>query len=100
VLDLIRRADRPYRTISRRYGAINRADKLSVDYFETYVRSRKCQKVAAAQDLQQGDDSDSHNENDHQGPTQNDQDAAEKAIDDEEESGAAGDQFKLDDDLI
>jgi hypothetical protein len=51
--------------------------------------------------LQQGDgsDSDSHNENDHQEPTQNDQDVAEKAID-EEESGAAGDQFKLDDDLI
>jgi hypothetical protein len=40
------------------------------------------------------------NENDHREPTQNDQDAAEKAIDEEEESGAAGDQFKLDDDLI
>jgi hypothetical protein len=36
----------------------------------------------------------------HQEPTQNDQDAAEKLIDDEEESGVAGDQFKLDDDLI
>ena len=71
-------------------------------YSETYVRSRKRQKVTVAQDLQQGDgsDSDSHNENDHQKQTQNDQDAAEKAIDDEEESGAAGDQFKLDDDLI
>jgi hypothetical protein len=71
-------------------------------YSETYVRSRKCQKVTVAQDLQQGDGSgnDSHNENDHREPTQNDQDAAEKAIDEEEESGAAGDQFKLDDDLI
>jgi hypothetical protein len=35
----------------------------------------------------------------YQEPTKNDQDITEKTIDDEEESGAAGDRFKLDDDL-
>ena len=71
-------------------------------YSENYVRSKKCQKVAADKDLQQGDGS--ANEDDHQvqEPTPNEKDAAETSIDDEEECGAAGggDQFKLDDDLI
>jgi hypothetical protein len=50
--------------------------------------------------LQQGDNSDSHNKDDHQESTSNEKDVAEKAIDDEEESGAVGDKFKLDDDRI
>jgi hypothetical protein len=71
-------------------------------YSETYVRSRKHQKVAAAKDLHQGDGSDNEDYHQVQEPTPNEKDAAETSIDDEEECGAADDQyqFKLDDDVI
>ncbi len=52
--------------------------------------------------MQQGDGSDNEDDHQVQEPTPNEKDAAETSIDDEEECGAADDQyqFKLDDDVI